>query len=398
MRSQKRLSFRWIPAMLVLVLAVLAVSAASATDWTAEARSMLKLINDFRTGGNAWYWNSDNKTWTTETGLGTLQYDPELEEVAKVRAQELTVSLSHTRPNGQKWSTAYPAGNYYKGENIACGFFSAEDVFNAWMEEDCDYEGQGHRRNMLKRTFTRVGIAAVEANGTVYWVQEFASGAVKGTSEAGWVEKNGTYYYYKEDGTKATGWLQDGDDWYYLNKKGAMQTGWQTVDGTKYHFSKDGAMQTGWIQDGGRWYYLDNNGAMQTGWVKDGKDWYYLDKKGAMQTGWIQDGGKWYHLNRNGILETGWIQDGGDWFYTNSSGVMQTGWKEIKGDWYYFRSSGAMVTGTQVIDGNKEYFSANGVWQASEIQDYDTPLGIGGWQGLILLLRNLFRVLLSPFN
>lgn len=378
MKTEKRLSFRWILAALVLLLAVLFVTAASAEDWMAEARSMLNMINDFRTGGNAWYWNSDNTTWTTPTGLGILKYDAELEEVAKLRAQELSVSMSHTRPDGSKWSTAFPAGNYYKGENIACGFTSAAEAFNGFLEEDQGYEGQGHRRIMLKNTFTRVGLAAVEVNGVVYWVQEFASGSASAKKEdasAGWVEKNGVYYYIKDDGKKATGWLQDGDSWYYLNSKGAMQTGWQKIGGARYYFNDSGAMQTGWVQSSGGWYLLDASGVMQTGWTKDN--------------------GKWYFLDKNGVLKTGWIQDGGSWYYTNSSGVMQTGWKEIDRNWYYFRSSGVMVTGTETINGQKEYFSKDGVWQGSEIQDYATPLGGGKWQNLFMMLRNFFLRIMS---
>ena len=375
MKKGNRFFLRWIPVLAVLLLAVLAVSAASAADWTAEARSMLKMINDLRTGADAWYWNSDNTTWTTLTSLKPLVYDEALEEVARVRASELAVSMSHTRPDGRKWSTAFPTGNYVKGENIACGFLSAAEAFNGFLEADADYAGQGHRRNMLRSTFTRVGIAAVEVNGTVYWAQEFASGsasAAAGETESGWVRKDDTYYYIREDGSKATGWLQDGNSWYYLNSKGAMQTGWKTVGGKRYFLDKSsGAMQTGWVQDGGKWYMLDKNGVMQTGWVRDNGKWYILDRNGALQTGWVQDGGKWY--------------------YTNSSGAMQTGWHQLQGSWYYFGSSGAMVTGTQTIDGRKEYFDASGVWQGSEIQEYPTPLGPGGWQGLLTWVRNLIR-------
>ena len=38
-----------------------------------EARSMLQLVNAFRTGKDAWYWNEDDKTKTTCTGLFSIR-------------------------------------------------------------------------------------------------------------------------------------------------------------------------------------------------------------------------------------------------------------------------------------------------------------------------------------
>ena len=46
-------------------------------------------------------------------------------------------------------------------------------ITELWMETDCDFDGQGHRRNMLKSSFTHVGIAGYKKNGTTYWVQAF---------------------------------------------------------------------------------------------------------------------------------------------------------------------------------------------------------------------------------
>ena len=136
MKTEKRLSFRWILAALVLLLAVLFVTAASAEDWMAEARRMLTMINDFRTGGNAWCWNASNTGKKVETRLSPLVYDLELEQVAKTRAEELAISMSHTRPDGSSCFSAYPAGNYAKAENIACGYRSVEAVFEAFLEEN----------------------------------------------------------------------------------------------------------------------------------------------------------------------------------------------------------------------------------------------------------------------
>mgnify|MGYP005805039819 CR=1 FL=1 len=138
-----------------------------------EARKMHQMINDFRTGDETWVWSEDDTTKITYKNLGTLQYDPALEEVAMQRAAEIAVYYSHTRPNGNDCYTAYPSGYSAMGENIAWGQTSAEQVFIAWREDDKNYAGQGHRRNMLSSDFNAVGIGHVTYNGIDYWTQEF---------------------------------------------------------------------------------------------------------------------------------------------------------------------------------------------------------------------------------
>ncbi|MEZ3505238.1 MAG: leucine-rich repeat protein [Lachnospiraceae bacterium] len=138
-----------------------------------EARSMLNMINDFRTGNDAWAWNEDN-TEKKKYDSAPLVYDYDLEKAAMLRAAEIAVSYSHTRPNGQTCFTAY-TGNH-RGENIAAGYRTASAVFQAWQETNEKYNGQGHRRNMLNN-FQAVGIGHVYYNGYHYWVQEFRSPA-----------------------------------------------------------------------------------------------------------------------------------------------------------------------------------------------------------------------------
>ena len=77
-----------------------------------EARGMLADVNDFRTGSEAWAWDSSNTQKVQYTGLNTLIYDYELEKVAMQRAAEIAISFSHTRPNGETCFTAYPSGAY----------------------------------------------------------------------------------------------------------------------------------------------------------------------------------------------------------------------------------------------------------------------------------------------
>ncbi len=148
-----------------------------------EARKMGDMVNKLRTGKKAWYIAEDNKTRIKVKGLKKLEYDYNLERVAMERALEIAAYFSHTRPDGSAWSTAYPSGYRGKGENIAYGFGSAKDAFKAFSEEDKDYAGQGHRRNMLNKKFTRVGYGAVRVGNVTYWVQEFGIGGSKGSDK-----------------------------------------------------------------------------------------------------------------------------------------------------------------------------------------------------------------------
>ena len=147
----------------------------SVTYKQTEARSMLDSINAFRQDGNmAWYWNENNSKKIYCSNLKTLVYDYDLEKAAMQRAAELVVKFDHQRPNGTYFSElidGYSSG----GENIACGQRTSEEVFVDWREDDDNYAGQGHRRNMLDGDFNRVGIACAEYRGVRFWVQIFGT-------------------------------------------------------------------------------------------------------------------------------------------------------------------------------------------------------------------------------
>ena len=98
----------------------------------------------------------------------TLVRDKTLEDIAKIRAKEIVRKFDHTRPNGKSALTLIK-GNKYKGENIAKGQKTVAAVTKAW------YNSKGHRENMLRKSFKKVGIACYEYNGVKYWVQIFSS-------------------------------------------------------------------------------------------------------------------------------------------------------------------------------------------------------------------------------
>ena len=137
------------------------------------------------------------------------------------------------------------------------------------------------------------------------------------TGQTGWVQSNGTWYYYDTNGKPHTGWLNDGGTWYFFNSSGAMHTGWLNDGGTWYFFNGSGAMHTGW-------YFFNGSGAMHTGWLNDGGTWYFFNGSGAMHTGWLNDGGTWYFFNTSGAMYTGWLNDGSTWYYLYSNGKMAT--------------------------------------------------------------------------
>ena len=138
-----------------------------------SCRDMLESVNSFRTGSEAWYFDTDNTTKVYVNGAQKLTWDYNLEQVAIQRAYEVAVSFSHTRPNGTSCFTLSYNGTTSCGENIAAGYTSAERAFVGWREDDQPYSGQGHRRNMLSKSYTAVGIAHVRYQGVDFWVQEF---------------------------------------------------------------------------------------------------------------------------------------------------------------------------------------------------------------------------------
>ena len=141
-----------------------------------KVKECFSLVNEFRTGSEAFYWNQDNTTKTSLVGqLGNLTLDSDLCKAAQIRANEIVSNFSHTRPDGTSCYTVFTELSISasaKGENIAAGNQSGEKTFLQWKEDDKDYSGQGHRRNMLGKNFTKVGIAyAYDANSTYkyYW-------------------------------------------------------------------------------------------------------------------------------------------------------------------------------------------------------------------------------------
>lgn len=105
-------------------------------------------------------------------GLDALVLDEALNEAAMVVAKEITVSFTHKRPNGSSAFSILAEKDIQYGiaaENIARGFDTPNQVFDAWMGSE------KHRKNILNPAFARMGAAyyVFDDEYEIYWAQFF---------------------------------------------------------------------------------------------------------------------------------------------------------------------------------------------------------------------------------
>lgn len=156
--------------MLFSINATVSLSASASSDTTTVtgtfyydySNSVLKLVNKQRAAN----------------GVSALDADETLTKEAMLRAAELAVSFSHTRPNGSSADTAY-TWTYTMGENIAWGQMSADEVMVSWMNSS------GHKANILSSNYTKIGIGCFYCDGIMYWVQAFSAGSCEDYTPAG---------------------------------------------------------------------------------------------------------------------------------------------------------------------------------------------------------------------
>lgn len=103
-------------------------------------------------------------------GLSPLSKDNGAVSVAHIRAKEIVQYFSHTRPDGTScFTAAKEQGVAYRsaGENIAYGYPSPKQVVSGWMNSE------GHRKNILSSSYTKIGVGCYSSGGTLYWSQFF---------------------------------------------------------------------------------------------------------------------------------------------------------------------------------------------------------------------------------
>ena len=193
-------------------------------------------------------------------------------------------------------------------------------------------------------------------------------GAMTSFAAQGWVEEDGTWYYYDKDGNRVENeWKKSGDNWFWLNgdEGGAMAPDMLVEDDDDtYYVDANGVMVTNtWVkvvnedQDDDddpaeyRYYYMQNSGkaykAGDSGKTKfktiDGKK-YAFDEDGKMLYGWVNED------------DSTLASDDSDWetatYYMGSweDGSLKTGWQKItvydqdEDDdydyWFNFKSNG----------------------------------------------------------
>jgi len=94
-------------------------------------------------------------------GLPALIRNETLVQSAMAKAQDMKTEgyFEHISPEGlQPWFFAEQLNYKYKtfGENLAEGFFSAEEVHEAWMNSE------GHRKNLMAADFAEIGVAILD--------------------------------------------------------------------------------------------------------------------------------------------------------------------------------------------------------------------------------------------
>ena len=204
-------------------------------------------------------------------------------------------------------------------------------------------------------------------------------GAMTSFAAQGWVEEDGTWYFYDKDGSRVEDtWKKSGDNWFWLDSE------------------EGGAMATDkLVEDDDNTYYVDGNGVMVTNtWVKvvneeqDEDDdpaeyrYYYMQSNGKAYKGNGNNlskktiDGKQYAFDEDGKMLYGWVK---------TDGTMANGENEWQDAYYYFGGweDGSLKTGWQKItvhdpssdkDDDYDYwfnFKANGK-KRTHAEDNDT--------------------------
>jgi uncharacterized protein YkwD len=102
-------------------------------------------------------------------GLRSLASDPRLAHIATERSAAMAAvrRLSHSG-----WERALRGSGLRDdqlGENVAYNFANPDTVMDGWMQS------AGHRANILRPSFTRIGVGCViDERGHRWWTQDFA--------------------------------------------------------------------------------------------------------------------------------------------------------------------------------------------------------------------------------
>jgi uncharacterized protein YkwD len=107
-------------------------------------------------------------------GLSELKISKKLCALSTIRAYEITISFSHTRPDDRSCVTVltdYKFGCSMAGENLlyASSSYSASQLVDVWMGST------NHRSNILNPDFSKAGIGVWRSGGLIYVANFFAN-------------------------------------------------------------------------------------------------------------------------------------------------------------------------------------------------------------------------------
>ncbi len=160
---------------------------------------------------------------------------------------------------------------------------------------------------------------------------------------SGWVQENGIWMFYDEDGYSVTDtWKKHDGHWYYLDEDGELSFNCQIEE---YYVDAAGKRVTN------QWVKVLN----EENWDDDSPEyyWYYYGSDGKATTSRFRTiNDKTYYFDGDGRMTTGLAEIEGDTYYfgTADDGVMKKGWVQLESEnyeeepsWYYFNSNGKMV-------------------------------------------------------
>ena len=145
------------------------------------------------------------------------------------------------------------------------------------------------------------------------------------------------------------------------NSSSAVTSGWVQKDGVWYYYDEQGNPVTNTWKGS---YYLKSDGKMaQSEWVYDAsyQSWYYLKSDGSYARNEWQGS---YYLKSNGkMAQSEWVYDASyqSWYYLKSDGSYAR--NEWQGS-YYLKSNGKMAV-NEWVDGGRYYVDGSGLWNSN---------------------------------
>lgn len=324
------------------------------------------------------------------------KWSMDMEEIALQRAAEVSISFSHTRPNGSSCSSVKASSGETASMEVIASSSSTMNAINMWYSEKKNIGGSGETGHYFFLCVAEyIGIASFGVTvGEGSWQPSEEKQLVKnGTQitkpveiQKSMTDEYGVYfirdnYYF---GTADAIQLAIGNS----SQLKAMITGWGNLNlvGT-YTSSNNSVAQvsaTGKVTavgpgtctitfTSGPWSVTQKFEVKPPRWVCDSNGWWYDNGDGTYPSScWKQIDGVYYYFKDNGYMAAneyidgywlnadgswtypytaGWKVNATGWWYEDTAGWYPSGcWLMIDNEWYYFYTNGYMATNT-IIDG-----------------------------------------------